>query len=117
MGVNIWVTDIDGGSKRLICWGAGLSVGEGNDRSTLIEAVDTKAAAFEVRETPAEVMALVAAEERKQARERIAGQLMAALALDAHNGTTGFMRMVTDAKSAVEAADALLDALAAREGA
>lgn len=118
MSVNIWVTDVDGGSIRSICWGTGLSIGEGNDGSTLIEAVGEKTGFYEIRETPAEIMALVKAAQREQQRREIAGNCFRALAEFVACRPTKHpeLDMAKLADIAIEGADALLAALDAREG-
>ena len=71
--------------------------------------------AVQVTETPAEIMALVAAEERKQQRREIAAQALKGILT---NLTYTAEAQHTDeiAGKAVKFADALLAALDAREG-
>lgn len=118
MGVNIWVTDIDDGSMRLIHCGAGLSFGLGNDGSTLIEAVGEKTGFFGVRETPAEIAALIAAEQRKRDRMTIAAQILAstlAVGEYAHRNSTVGEVTPDYIANAIAHADVLLSALDAQE--
>ncbi len=67
-----------------------------------------------IRETPAEVMALVAAKEREQARERIAAMALQGALANPERVGNGFCAPIDEA---IKYADGLLDALAAREGA
>ena len=76
MGVNIWVTG-GNGLKIPLCWGVGMVPGVTDKNVNVIHYL-FGSGLITVRETPAEIAALVAAAERKQSRERIAAQLMAA---------------------------------------
>ncbi len=73
MGVNIWVTDATDGEKRFVGWGNG-SYAYTEEKADRRISVDGKH--YQTKETPAEIAALVAAEERKQARERIAAMAL-----------------------------------------
>jgi hypothetical protein len=110
--VNITVHDATDNAKRSISWGVGCDVGCEEGETGAI--VSVKDRCFHVRETPAEIAALVAAAERKQARERIA-----AMALQGYLANSRIDRWLPHeyAGQAAQTADALLDALAAREGA
>lgn len=71
-----------------------------------------------VRETPAEIMALVKAAQRERDRMTIAARLMAAaIGGEYYNSDAGFSLARDLGKDAVNAADALLAALDARGGA
>jgi DNA invertase Pin-like site-specific DNA recombinase len=113
MGVNIWVTNDNDGEQIPVCWGPNMVAYTRSDGKRAITTTNGKSDVL-IRETPAEVMALVAAAERKQARERIAAQVIAAvgsgkqISQDTLSGAANY---------AISVADALLDALAAREGA
>ncbi len=111
MGVNIWVTNKTTGEKGPVCWGETMAIGTVNGELA-ITTVDGLKGFSGFRETPAEIMALVAAEERKQARERIAAQILASTvaADDERNYAVG--DVVPDyLGNAIKWADALLDAL------
>lgn len=74
MGVNILVTGRDG-AKTPLCWGVGMVPGVTDKNVNVIHYLFGPSL-LTVRETPAEVMALVAAKEREQARERIAARVL-----------------------------------------
>ena len=114
MGVNIWVTG-KGGDRIPICWGVGMVPDVHPTNGNCIVYIYGENA-LDIRETPAEIAALVAAAERKQARERIAAMALAGM-MPSPNLAIDFRYCVEIADSAIKYADVLLDALATREGA
>lgn len=117
MSVNIQVTTM-GGDKILLAWGEGLVPTVRPGHGTFISFASGHN--ITVRETPAEIMALIAAEERKQARERIAAQILAstlAVGEYAHLTSTVGDCAPDYIANAIAHADVLLSALDAREGA
>jgi hypothetical protein len=110
MGVNIWVTDADTGEKHPVCWGVNMIAHTIEDGRHVVTTTDGKHE-VPIRETPAEVMALVAAKEREQARERIAAMALQGALANPERVGNGFCAPIDEA---IKYADGLLDALAAR---
>lgn len=106
MSVNIVVHDLIDGKARTIAWGAGLTVGVDIDGPVRIGGMGH---GFRIKETYEEVMALIAAEQRKRDRLMLAGQFMAAYLSD--------KSQIWGYAAAVHHADALLAALDATGGA
>jgi hypothetical protein len=113
MGVNIWVTEIGTGNERIpLPWGIGMYPRAAEAGTTFIYYKSN--IMLHVRETPAEIAALVAEAERKQARERIAAMALQGALANPERVGNGFCAPIDEA---IKYADGLLDALAAREGA
>lgn len=108
--VNIWVTDIvEGAPKRLVAWGVGSNLAEGNDKIVNLHGLDCY---VRCRETPAEIAALIAAEQRK--RDRL---MLAAMAMQGYLANPNISRWLPHeiAGPAAQSADALLAALEGAE--
>ena len=111
MSVNIWVTAPHDGQKILLAWGEHLHSAVNDDGDNIITNF-SESTVLTVRETPAEVAALVAAEIRKQRRYELAARIRDEIGY--------FALPEEEAKAAamsIQAADALLAALDATEGA
>lgn len=113
--INIVVHDDRDGKARTIAWGTGATVGIDSGKTF----VELPSGNFDVRETKAEIDALVAAEQRKRDRLMLAGQFLSGAAIHMSERPDDFPDSTPKdyAKWSVDAADALLAALDAREGA
>lgn len=119
MSVNIWVTAPYDGQKILLAWGEHLHAAVDADGDNIITNF-SESTVITVRETPAEIAALIAAEQRKRDRLMLAGQILATTAAICdyayRNATVG--DVIPDyIGNSVACADALLAALDAKEGA
>lgn len=110
MSVNIQATTV-GGDKIPLAWGEGLVPTVRPGHGTFISFASGHN--ITVRETPAEIMALVKAAQRERDRMTIAAQFMAAFLGGAY---ASGRQPEPDYHHIVRAADALLAALDAREG-